>query len=237
MKKLITFFSVILFATIMFAEVSPNQKDALTDLYISTNGDKWLNTWDLDAPVSTWHGVTVENNMVVSISLLFNNLNGTLPTSLSELTSLKNLELSFNKLSGSIPSSLGSLKNLEVFAINGNNFEGMIPATFGELTALKQLHLSSNNLEGTIPVSVAKLNSLEILNVFDNKLIGTIPYALTENKNLKKLVIAENELTGSEAFAAVLAFEQEGDDVRFQNPILGAPTKTIIATEVNDDNN
>ena len=223
MKKLITLLSVLLFTAVMVAEVSPNQKDALTDLYIATNGDKWINTWDLDAPVATWHGVTVEN--------------GTIPSSLSELRSLEKLELSFNKLSGTIPTSIGTLINLEVFAVNGNNITGEIPSSLGQLTALEQLHLSSNNLQGTIPVSVAQLGNLEILNVFDNMLTGTIPYALSDNANLKKLVIAENELTGSEAFASVLAFEQESDDNRFKNPILGAPAKTIIATEVNDDNN
>lgn len=237
MKKLITLLSVLLFTAVMVAEVSPNQKDALTDLYIATNGDKWINTWDLDAPVATWHGVTVENNMVIAINLLFNNLNGTIPSSLSELRSLEKLELSFNKLSGTIPTSIGTLINLEVFAVNGNNITGEIPSSLGQLTALEQLHLSSNNLQGTIPVSVAQLGNLEILNVFDNMLTGTIPYALSDNANLKKLVIAENELTGSEAFASVLAFEQESDDNRFKNPILGAPAKTIIATEVNDDNN
>lgn len=237
MKKLTTFLSFLLFVTVMVAEVSPNQKDALTDLYISTNGDKWINTWDLDAPVSTWYGVTVKNEKVVAINLLFNNLDGTLPSSLSQLNSLEKLELSFNKISGTIPAALGFLTNLSVFALNGNNMTGEIPTSLGQLKVLKQLHLSSNKFEGTIPVSVAQLEKLEILNVFDNKLSGTIPYALSANINLKKLVIAENELTGTEAFAAVMLFEYKGKNTRFINPGTIIPTKTVIANEVNDDEN
>ncbi len=222
----------------MVAEVSPNQKKALTDLYINTNGDKWINTWDLETPVANWHGVTVLNDQVIAINLLFNNLDGTIPASLSKLISLEKLELSFNKLTGTIPAEIGTLNNLQVFAINGNNISGKIPVSIGNLESLEQLHLSSNKLEGTIPLSVANLNKLEILNVFDNKLSGTIPYALSNNDTLKKLVIAENELTGTESFAAIITFEgQNGNDVRFKNPATIIPTKSVIASEENDDNN
>ena len=48
-----------------FAEVSKDQKTALVDLYNATNGDSWTQSWDLDQPVSKWHGITIDNENVV----------------------------------------------------------------------------------------------------------------------------------------------------------------------------
>ena len=235
MKKLLLILALIVSNGVVFADVSQAEKDALTDLYVTTNGEQWINTWDLNAPVDTWHGVTVKNNNVVAISLLFNNLDGLLPDSLEDLKNLEKLELSFNKLSGKIPSTIGSLKKLKVFAINGNNLTGTIPATIGSLQNIEEIHLSSNKLEGTIPTSIGNLDTLKVLNLFDNNLGGTIPYKLADSKNLKKLVIAENYITTSEAFAGVLLFEGENDT--FKNPDVLIPAKTVIATETNDDDN
>lgn len=235
MKKTLLVIALIVSTGIVYADVSQAEKDALTDLYVTTDGENWINTWDLNTPVNTWHGVTVKGNSVVAISLLFNNLQGVLPNSLEDLKNLEKLELSFNKLSGKIPASIGSLQKLKIFSINGNNFTGTIPATFGSLQNIKELHLSSNKLEGTIPTSIGKLDTLEVLNLFDNNLGGTVPYALAESKNLKKLVIAENYITTTEAFAGVLLFE--GDDDTFKNPDMLIPAKTVIANETNDDDN
>ena len=83
-----------------FAEISTDQKAALIDLYNSTNGKSWNRTWNLEKPVSTWSGVKIEDSSVVELNLSFNKLEGTLPESISKLSSLKVLDLSFNKLEG-----------------------------------------------------------------------------------------------------------------------------------------
>ncbi|GEQ86575.1 hypothetical protein ULMS_20830 [Patiriisocius marinistellae] len=236
--RLLTFITALsITATATFAQVSQEEKDALTDLYITTNGENWVHTWDLNEPVKTWHGITVKDNNVVEINLLFNNLNGEIPTSVGNLEHLEKLELSFNKLSGEIPTTVGNLEDLKVFAVNGNQLEGVIPSSFGQLSNLEQLHLSSNSLEGTIPVAIGNLENLEVLNLFDNNLGGTIPYALVGSESLKKLVIAENEITNTEAFAEVLLFEKDVDNPAFKNPGTFAPAKTVIATETSDDEN
>ncbi|MGJ8667822.1 MAG: leucine-rich repeat domain-containing protein [Patiriisocius sp.] len=237
MKKLLFVTALLLTASASFAQVSQEEKAALTDLFLSTNGENWIHTWNLNEPVKTWHGVTVEDNAVVGLSLLFNNLEGTIPNTLGNLEQLKKLELSFNKLSGTIPATIGDLEDLKVFAVNGNELVGTIPTTFGNLENLEQLHLSSNNLEGTIPVAIGNLENLQVLNVFDNNLGGTIPYALIDSKSLRKLVISENEITNTEAFASVILFEQGVDNPAFKNPGTFIPAKTVIATETSDDEN
>jgi Leucine-rich repeat (LRR) protein len=204
MKKLTTLF-VLFFATAtMLAEISTTQKNALVDLYHATNGDAWNNSWDLTTTPDTWHGVTVQDGQVVAISLLFNNLSGTLPASLSDLTALKTLELSFNKLEGALPASLGSLGQLEVLAINGNALNGTIPASLGQLSQLKQLHLSSNQLEGSIPTQLSDLTALEVLNLFDNRLSGKVPAGLANCANLKQVLLAENNLHADFDFSTVV---------------------------------
>ena len=97
-----------------------------------TGGNEWNQSWDLSNDVSTWEGISIENRNVTEIRMLFNNLQGSLPTTLSQLSELRVLELSFNKLSGTLPDELGSLSHLEVLALNGN-FLSVIPPSFGNL--------------------------------------------------------------------------------------------------------
>ena len=81
-----------------FANISLNEKSALIALYNATNGSEWNSTWDLNAPIDTWYGVTVEKDKIVEINLQFNNLQGTLPQELGSLIYLKKMNLGFNKI-------------------------------------------------------------------------------------------------------------------------------------------
>jgi Leucine-rich repeat (LRR) protein len=216
----------------LIAQVSQKEQQALLDLYSATNGENWINTWDINEPVSNWHGITVDNNQVTAINLLFNNMEGRLPSSIGDLEHLKSLELSFNKISGEIPSEIGKLTQLEVFALNGNNIEGSIPSSIGSLSSLKELHLSSNNISGSIPNSLNALKQLEVLNLFDNSISGALPAQLSNSKNLKQVIIAKNEIIENDAFADKLFFRNEA---KFK-PNVAPLTKTVIATETSDDN-
>ena len=232
MKKLLLSLTFSLISIALIAQVSQKEEDALLDLYLATNGENWIQTWDINEPVASWHGVTVENDKVAAINLLFNNLEGNLPSSIGDLKNLRSFELSFNKISGSIPSEIGLLSKLEILALNGNNIEGSIPSTVGSLSALKELHLSSNKIGGTIPTTLSNLSNLEILNVFDNSISGTLPIALSYSENLKQIVIAENDIIEDNSFASLLLFKNHAD---FKTS-LTLSAKTIIASETRDDN-
>ncbi|MFC7357455.1 leucine-rich repeat domain-containing protein [Jejudonia soesokkakensis] len=236
MKKILLTPVLLLVTLSLFAEVSNSEKQALVDLYIATNGENWTNTWDLNEAVSTWHGVTVTNDKVTGISLLFNNMHGELPVSLGSLTHLTKLELSFNQLSGQIPASLGNITGLKILAFNGNNLEGFIPESLGNIATLEELHLSSNQLTGVIPQTIGNLTNLTVLNVFDNNLKGAIPANLVFNQNLKQLIIAENNIEQSDAFAGILLFEGSKNP-QFKKPVITPVSKTVIAIETNDDEN
>ncbi|MCG2418365.1 Two component regulator three Y domain protein [Aequorivita sp. F47161] len=218
-------------ASIAVAEISKQDKEILLDLYSSTNGQKWNMKWDLNAPVATWHGITVANNKVIAIELHFNNLSGTLPASLGHLLSLQRLELSFNPIGGTLPNELGNLSNLEVLALNATSLSGTIPESLGQLTKLKQLHLSSNQLTGVVPESVTNLKEIEVFNVFDNNLTGALPKGLANCPYLRELVVAENEFTNPDDFS-VMVLSNTGSKLNLLNsPIQRNPSEHIIALE------
>lgn len=217
--------------SIVLAQVSKQEKQVLLNLYTATNGPEWNSQWNLEEPVETWNGITLENNKVIGINLLFNNLNGTLPASLGELKNLKKLELSFNPISGNIPAELGNLLQLEILAINGTAVSGSIPESLGNLSNLKQLHLSSNQLSGTIPKSLGNLKKIEIFNVFDNDLYGTLPVELANCQNLKQLMVAENNFKNPNDFSVILLSNSGAKIDLFENSPNIEPARSIIAVE------
>lgn len=216
------------------AQVSLQEKQILLDLYTATDGQHWTNKWDLQDPVENWHGISIENDKVTEISLLFNNLNGTLPASLGHLKNLRILELSFNPISGTIPSELGNLKELEILAINGANLRGNIPVELGNLSNLKHLHLSSNQLTGIVPSSLGYLPEIEVFNVFDNQLGGALPVQLGYGVHLKELMVAKNNFTNPNAFSKELLSNSGATlNLNEKSPQIEAP-QSIIAVERED---
>ena len=99
---------------------------ALVSFYNSTNGDGWSNNdnWLSASPIDSWHGVTIENNRVVSLELSNNNLTGTIPSSLNQLSALQFFNVSDNSISSiedisSVPVSANvSISNNRIGFVN-----------------------------------------------------------------------------------------------------------------------
>ncbi len=183
-------------ANIEDCDCTITDRAALEALYFSTNGLDWNNTWDLATPIDTWYGVTLnENDCISQLDLSYNNLDGTIPPELGNLTQLQFLYLNNNQLQDSIPLELGALPLLRVMALNDNQLTGNIPAALGNLAELRYMRLSNNQLTGNIPVQLGNLSKLINLLLYDNQLNGTIPAALANLADLEYLRLYNNQLS------------------------------------------
>ena len=173
-------------------------RDALVALYHATDGPNWTNStnWLSDRPLGDWHGVTVSNGRVTVLALEKNQLTGSIPSELGNLTNLTVLRLGQNQLTGPIPPQLGQLTNLIGLDLGLNQLTGSIPPELGNISNLLGLALGYNQLTGPIPPQLGQLTNLESLNLGNNGLVGTIPPELGQLINLHSLVLGANVLTG-----------------------------------------
>ena len=179
------------------SQVLPQDSLALVDLYNATNGGSWNDNtnWLSGAPVSDWAGITVVGDRVKDVRLFSNNLTGSIPTSIGDLTEMRLLHLSDNNLSGSIPAEMANCKFLIRLYLDRNDLVGGVPAFLGSLNILREIWMNDNNFTGSIPAQVFQNANLRIISLSNNDLDGTIP-SMSALINLQKLYLQNNLLTG-----------------------------------------
>ena len=194
-KKLnLLLFALVLTANGMLAqEVSQREVIALLELHSRTNGHEWTHKWDMNKPISTWHGVEVKDGKVVVLDLSNNNLKGNLPLTVGNLTNLKYLDLSDNDLKGRMPRELRKFDDLKYLDLSGNHFKGKLPMTLNRMTDLVYLDFGANNFEGDLPSSITELSNLNSLVLADNNFSGGLPNGMENLKKLEKLYISKNK--------------------------------------------
>jgi Leucine-rich repeat (LRR) protein len=189
------------------AAIPQTERDALIAIYNATNGAGWKDRtgWrnaddtDFNDPGTecSWKGVHCDSGRttVTLVYLGANQLSGTIPVEIGNLTGLVNLSLG-NQLGGTIPSEIGNLTRLESLALSGSRLEGPIPVEIGRLTSLRWLTLGSNQLSGPIPAEIGNLTSLESLYITESRLEGPIPAEIGNLTSLKRLRLWRNQLSG-----------------------------------------
>ena len=190
------------------SQIATAECEALVALYTNTNGGSWTDNtgWLVDSTPCTWFGVSCEDTptgsppkTVISLVQFNNNLTGTLPSTLANLSSLDNLRLDVNNLSGPIPPTWGGLANLRIFQADRNQLTGALPPELGNLDRLELLALFGNDLSGPLPPTMfapGNLPNLTRLLLGDNQFTGSIPAALSNLANLENLYLGLNNLTG-----------------------------------------
>ena len=156
----------------------PEQRAALEAFYVTTGGDNWTNNenWLTDSPLDQWYGITTDQEgNVTEISLIRNNISGTIPPEVGDLKTLKGLNLSYNDLSGDIPNELGNLEELTSLNLFSNKLTGTIPPELGNLRSLSFFSLAVNDLGGVIPKELGRLTELEHIFIQGNPFKGCIP--------------------------------------------------------------
>ena len=178
----------------------PTDRDILIALYDATNGDNWTNNtnWCTNAPLSEWYGVTLDYSQerVQYIHLSYNNLVGSIPEEIGNLTELYTLDLSGNTLTGEIPSSIGNMHILGYLYLNNNQLTGSIPQEIGNLSDLRACYIYENQLMGNIPSEFGNLINLEYCYLFGNQLTGEVPETLSRLTKLQAMDFSDNMLGG-----------------------------------------
>ncbi|XVE66154.1 hypothetical protein DITRI_Ditri08aG0057500 [Diplodiscus trichospermus] len=159
---------------------------------------------------------------LISIRLVNNSVNSSLPLDLSTCQNLTTLDLSLNLIVGSLPDSLAKIPRLKNLTLFGNNFSGEIPPSFGQFQHLELLNLAENLLDRSIPPFLGNISTLKELDLAYNpfspshlpselgnltnlnqlflagcNLVGQIPSSFSRLTRLQNLDLSFNRLTGS----------------------------------------
>ena len=185
-------------ASVAEADIPDAERQVLIAIYNGTNGGTWTTSTNWNGAAGTectWFGVTCDGaqTTVTGIDLNTNNLTGSLPATLNNLTGLVTFYVNDNQLTGPIP-SLAGLNNLADFYAYSNQLTGPIPSLAG-LTNLANFGVYGNQLTGTIP-SLTGLTNLASFYAYNNQLSGPIP-SLAGLTNLADFSVSNNQLTGS----------------------------------------
>ncbi|CAK9153153.1 unnamed protein product [Ilex paraguariensis] len=105
----------------------------------------------------------------------FTTKNSTYPYQGAVLDLISGIDFSCNQLTGTIPPEIGNLSELFMLNLSHNNLLGSIPASLSNLSHIESLDLSYNKLTGSIPSELIKLNFLEVFSVAYNNLSGKTP--------------------------------------------------------------
>ena len=145
--------------------------------------------------VELW-GVCYSIEHTTELNLEGNQLTGTIPPEIENLTNLNWLELSSNQLTGSIPPELSNLTNLTRLSLGYNQLTGEIPPELDNLSNLDWLFLQNNELTGTIPPEIGNLTDLTNLGLGSNDFTGEIPPEIGNLTNIIELGLNDNQLMG-----------------------------------------
>ncbi|CAE6075355.1 unnamed protein product [Arabidopsis arenosa] len=154
-----------------------------------------------------------------------NYLTGSIPATISNISTLQKLGMNHNSLTGSIPtfgkvpnlqwllldtnslgsysfgdleflSSLTNCTKLEFLMISRNRLGGDLPIIANLSATLINLGLSANFFSGRIPHDIGNLISLQMLGLGGNMLTGPLPTSLGKLSDLGLLSLYSNRMSG-----------------------------------------
>ncbi|KAK2376881.1 receptor protein kinase TMK1 [Trifolium repens] len=194
--NLLTFF--LFFSFFTFLTHSQND-DASVMQTLKTNLNPPISLgWSDPDPCKWKHVICSDDKRVTRIQIGRQNLQGTLPQTLRNLTQLQHLELQFNNFSGPLP-SLHNLNSLQVFMASGNSFSVIPDDFFANMTQLETVEIDDNPFEPwEIPMSLKDALSLRNFSANHANVKGKLPdfFSVDVFPSLTLLHLAFNNLEG-----------------------------------------
>src|SRR6185503_15559944 len=135
------------------AAIPTRERAALMDIFNTMNGPNWEHKEGWGGPPGSecsWAAITCDNdgNTVVELVLGYNNLSGSIPRSIADLTNLEWLHMPYDSLTGTIPAEIGTMQKLKILQLAQNALSGPLPSSLGNLPNLEQLEIQINKLSG-----------------------------------------------------------------------------------------
>ncbi|CAN1312656.1 Receptor protein kinase TMK1 [Linum perenne] len=190
---------LVLFLFPSFVNCQSSDDEVMFKLRVSLGNASSLG-WSGDKPCK-WPGVQCEDGTrVTRIKISGKGVKGYLPSDLSNLGSLQQLEVDGNNLNGSVPKLSGSGSSVEYVNLRNNIFSSIPPDFFSGLTGLKEVYLDKNPFQAwTIPDSLKQLTLLRNFSASNANITGSIPNFLFSGDSmtaLSRLQLAYNQLQG-----------------------------------------
>ncbi|KAJ6368069.1 hypothetical protein OIU78_000611 [Salix suchowensis] len=142
--------------------------------------------------------VCSDEKRVTRIQIGRQNLQGTLPSNLQNLTQLERLELQYNNISGNLP-SLNGLSSLQVILLSNNKFTSVPSDFFAGLSSLQSVEIDNNPFSNwVIPESIQSASGLQNFSANSANISGSIPsfFGPDAFPGLTILRLAFNDLEG-----------------------------------------
>ncbi|GIQ82284.1 hypothetical protein KIPB_003391 [Kipferlia bialata] len=144
----------------------PSERDVLTELYYATDGDMWTKStnWLSDVDICDWTGVQCKRGFVQVLNMQDFGMYGTIPDTISCLTSLQTVTLNDNDIEG-FPTALCGATELKSLNLGNNLLSGEIPTCVDQMEYIRVFDVVSNLLSGSVPVEFLELEFLQTLSV------------------------------------------------------------------------
>jgi subtilisin family serine protease len=119
-------------------EIPLEECQALVEIYNSTNGDLWKDNsgWNVTNTPCSWHGTQCSGGHITRVYLQYNQLSGTIPPEIENLSYLEVLNIRNNDLCGNIPVELMNLEHLWALSLDYNHLSASEPGLIDWLNNL-----------------------------------------------------------------------------------------------------
>ncbi|GKU86229.1 hypothetical protein SLEP1_g777 [Rubroshorea leprosula] len=135
-----------------------------------------LSSWSTNniGNLYNWTSIICDSStgMVFEVNLSNVNITGSLAQfNFTLFSTLTHFDLHNNNLVGSIPPAIGNLSKLTHLDLSNNNLINIVPVEIGQLAELQYVNLFNNSLNGSIPYQVSYLQKVWYLDLGWNYLI------------------------------------------------------------------
>nr|XP_043632530.1 receptor-like protein Cf-9 isoform X2 [Erigeron canadensis] len=173
-----------------------------------------LSNNDIHGHIPEWIGEMGGNSLLI-LDLSNNSISGTIPNVFNNYAKLEGFIVNENQLEGEVPSSLSNCQKLRIIDLGKNHLNDTFPGWLGSLPDLQALVLDSNSFHGRIATFFTiefPFPSLRVLVLSHNEFEGELPLEYLQSFNAMKNVVKNNTkpeylLVGRVYYSIVIAMK------------------------------